>query len=106
LIRICNILLLHEVSSTTKHRCARCGKRLKKGGGAYRLKAELTSHFDGYIGVNQRESLASILDKVNSQLEKLTEDEIENQVYRKFEYIVCPPCRDEVESFLRPEDSR
>ncbi|OGC93756.1 MAG: hypothetical protein A2W25_06480 [candidate division Zixibacteria bacterium RBG_16_53_22] len=89
-----------------KSRCARCGKRLKKGGCAYRLKAELISHYDGYIRVNPNDSMTATLDKINSELSKLTEDEIERQVYRKFEYLVCPACRDEVEKFLLTEERR
>jgi ribosomal protein S27E len=98
------------MSANLKVRCARCGKRLKKGGSAYRLKAELISHFDGYIRVNPNENLEQTVDKINSELEKLNEDDIEKQVYQKFEYLVCPTCRDEVETFLstggsgRPEE--
>ncbi len=90
------------MGSTAKNRCARCGKRLKKGGSAYRLKAELISHFDGYIRVNPNESIEETIDKIHSKLEKINGDEIEKQVYQKFEYLVCPPCRDEVEKFLSP----
>jgi hypothetical protein len=88
-----------------KSRCARCGKRLKKGGSAYRLKAELISNFDGYIRVKPDDSLSKTLDKIHSELEKMSESDIEKQVYQKFEYLVCPPCRDELENFLSPGSS-
>jgi hypothetical protein len=90
------------MSTVGKNRCALCGKRLRKGGSAYRLKAELISHFDGYIRVNPNDNIEETMDKINSELEKLNGDEIEKQVYQKFDYLVCPPCRDEVERFLEP----
>jgi DNA-directed RNA polymerase subunit RPC12/RpoP len=91
------------MTTEPKNRCARCGKRLKKGGLSYHLKAELISHFDGYIRVNPDDSITRMLEKINSEMESMTEDEIEKQVYQKFEYIICPACRDEVERFLQPE---
>ena len=94
------------MTTVSKSRCARCGKRLKKGGSAYLLKAELISHFDGYIPANPKDTLTATLDKIHSELDKLTEDEIEKQVYQKFEYLVCPACRDEVEKFLLTEERR
>jgi DNA-directed RNA polymerase subunit RPC12/RpoP len=87
-----------------KHRCARCGKRFKKGGISYRLKAELISHFDGHIDVSGKKGLDEVIDKINEDLAGLAQKQIENQVYQKFEYIVCPSCRDEIENFLAQED--
>jgi hypothetical protein len=87
-----------------KNRCARCGKRLKKGGPAFRLKAELISHYDGYIRVNPNNDIGQTLDKTNADLEGLTEEEIEKQVYQKFEYIICVSCRDEMERYLQAEE--
>jgi DNA-directed RNA polymerase subunit RPC12/RpoP len=96
------IILLHIMKPKSKNRCARCGKRLKKGGSSYRLKAELISYFDGYIS-DKGESLGAALAKIESEVAGLDEEELEKQVYRKLEYIVCPSCRDEIERFLEPE---
>ncbi len=92
------------MADSKKLRCARCGIRFKKGGVSYRLKAELVSHFDGYIDVSGKKGLGEIIDKINDDLSGLSEKEIEKQVYQKFEYIVCPVCRDEIEGFLNTED--
>ncbi len=90
---------------TGKSRCARCGKRFKKGGPVYRLKAELTSHFDGYITVS-REPLGDLVEEIEAQMEELSEEDLEKQIYQKFEYLVCPPCRDELARFLNPESAQ
>ena len=92
------------MAENRKHRCARCGKRFKKGGISYRLKAELISHFDGYIDVSGKKGLKEIIDKINMDLSGLTKKQIEKQVYQKFEYIICPDCRDEIEAFLLTEE--
>ena len=85
-----------------KSRCARCGKRLRKGGPAYRLKAELLSHFDGHIRGGNK-GLGELVEEIESLMKNMTEEELEKQIYQKFEYIVCPSCRDEIEHFLAPD---
>jgi hypothetical protein len=89
--------------AVTKQRCARCGKRLKKGGLSYHLKAELLSHFDGYIQ-DSGKSLAELVEKIEQDMEQVTEEQLEKRIYQKFDYIVCPECRDEIERFLRFDD--
>ena len=92
------------MSETEKLRCARCGKRIKKGGLSYRIKAELISHFDGYIAQNQKETMSEFLTRLDTDLEGLSEEQLEKQIYHKIEYIACPACRDEIEDFLKTED--
>ena len=87
-----------------KSRCARCGKRLRKSGPAYRLKAELVSHFDGRIGGSNK-GLGELVEEIESLMKDMTEEQLQKQVYQKFEYIVCPSCRDEIERFLAPDIS-
>ncbi len=89
-----------------KNRCARCGKRFKKGGPSYRLRAELTSNFDGYIQYNDKTDLAAKIEELNTEMDNMSADEIEKQVYEKFEYIICPECRDEIAKFLDTEGDR
>jgi len=83
-----------------KTRCARCGKRIKKGGVCYQVKTELISHFDGHLSTSQHESMSEILAHLDSDLDGLTEDQLEKQIYHKIEYLACPVCRDEIEKFL------
>jgi DNA-directed RNA polymerase subunit RPC12/RpoP len=82
-----------------KNRCARCGKRFKKGGPAYRLKAELISHFDGYIN-DSRKGLKELVEEIEPLIENMAGEELERQIYQKFEYVVCPSCRNEIDGFL------
>jgi hypothetical protein len=89
--------------TTKKSRCARCGKRFRKGGPAYRIKAELISHFDGHIRGSGKE-LKELVAEIETLMENITEEELERQIYRKFEYLVCPACRDEIEHFLSLSD--
>ncbi len=88
-----------------KNRCARCGKRFKKGGQSYRLKAELISHFDGFLEYNDKRNLDEKLAELNAEMENMSEAEITKQVYEKFEYIICPSCRNEIAYFLELENN-
>jgi hypothetical protein len=92
------------MNSKDKKRCARCGKRIKKGGIAFHLKAELISHFDGYLQIGNKDSLREIVQEIESKLKENSEEELEHRVYQKFEYLVCAECRDELAQFLDAED--
>lgn len=94
------------MSDKSKKRCAKCGKRIKKGGVSYWLKAELISAFDGYIYSDEKTDLRDFIDKVNIEVEGQSPEEIEEQIYKKFEYLVCVRCRDEVDKFLDIEKNR
>ena len=94
------------MSAKSKRRCARCGKRIKKGGIAYWLRAELVSAFDGYIYSNEKTDLKDLIDKLDIELEGQSPEEIEEQVYKKFEYLICPACRDKLDKFLDIEGNR
>jgi hypothetical protein len=63
------------------------------------MKAELISHFDGYIRGGGK-SLKELLEEIKIRTEDMTEEDLEKQIYQKFEYLVCPACRDEIERFL------
>ncbi len=89
-----------------KKRCAKCGIRIKKGGIAYWLKAELISAFDGYIYSDEKTDLKDFIDKMSIELEGQTPEEIEEQVYKKFEYLVCAGCRDKLDGLLYIEEDR
>ena len=90
----------------SKNRCARCGKRIRKGGIFYRLKAELISGFDGQIFVDEKLDLEAFVEKVRERLDDLSSEEIEQQVYKKHEYVTCSECRDEIDNFLESKDNK
>lgn len=68
------------------------------------MKAELISVFDGYINEGAGE-LDSKLTKIEKELEGVPEKKLEEQVYKRFEYLVCVACRDNIDNFLTVEDS-
>jgi hypothetical protein len=86
-------------------RCARCGKRRKKGGTFYRLRAELISSFDGYIQFDETADMKEKIKEVEREVEGLTEKEMEEQIYKRFDYYICPVCRDEIDTFLETESN-
>ena len=90
---------------TAPRRCARCGRRLRKGGVYYTLTAELASSFDGYI-IEGGNGFEERLEKIQSEVAGLNEEELQEQVYKKYEYLVCSGCRDEIDRLLKPEHSR
>ncbi len=87
-----------------KLRCDLCGKRFKKGGTRYRINLEVVSDFDGYIEDFSKkphdyleEKVASILD----QTKEMTEEELEEEVYLKRNWLVCVACRDKLVRALK-----
>jgi hypothetical protein len=86
-----------------KKRCSRCGRRIKKGGIAYRLKAELISSFDGYLTINERANMHDLLEELKESFGGLSAKELEEQVYKLHEYMICTSCRDEIDRFLSME---
>jgi hypothetical protein len=91
-------------NKTAKLRCDFCGKRFKKGGTRYRINFEAISDFDGYIeDFSKRpndyleEKIAGILD----QTKDMTEEEIEEEVYLKRNWLVCVGCRERLLRVLR-----
>jgi hypothetical protein len=77
---------------------------LKKGGLAYRFKAELISDFDGHLGASPRKELSAQIADLEEQLKELSEKELEEQVYKQFNYLLCSNCRDQLDKILRPEE--
>jgi hypothetical protein len=84
-----------------KLRCDVCGKRFKKGQTRYRINLEVISDFDGYIedfSKKPQDYLDSKIQKVIKETEKMTEKELEEEVYLKRQVLLCVNCR---EKFLR-----
>ncbi len=94
---------MNEIS---KKRCARCGKRIKKGGACYRFSAEIMADFDGYINITPNKEMRDSLREIEMRMKELSEKELLDQVHKEFEYLVCLSCRDDIDNFLQPGDSR
>ncbi len=88
-------------SAKTKLRCHLCGTRFKKGGTRYRLNLEIISDFDGHIedfSKKPDDYLQKKMDEILEQTSGMTEEELEEEVYLKRNWLVCVACR---ERFLR-----
>ena len=89
-----------------KRRCHLCGKRFKKGGLKYHLKAELISDFDGYLSVpydEKKDYAQEIKDTIEASKGK-SEKELEEEVYQKFEFLLCVDCKKRLVSFLKSRE--
>jgi len=89
-----------------KRRCHLCGKRLKKGGLKYHLKAELISDFDGYLSVpyNEKKDYAQEIKETVEALKGKSGKELEEEVYQKFELLLCVDCKKRLVSFLKSRE--
>ena len=83
-------------SPKTKQRCDICGKRFKKGGTRYRINFEVISDFDGYIqdfSQKPEDHLRKEIEKILEETKDMTEEELEEEVYLKRNWLVCVDCR-------------
>jgi hypothetical protein len=83
-------------SPKTKLRCDICGKRFKKGGTRYRINFEVISDFDGYIqdfSKKPEDHLKKKIEEILDQTEDMSEEELEEEVYLKRNWLVCVGCR-------------
>lgn len=90
-----------QPSEKTKLRCHLCGKRFKKGGTRYRINLEVISDFDGHIqDVSNKpdDHLQKKIEAILEETKQMTEEELEEEVYLKRNWLVCVSCR---EKFLR-----
>lgn len=88
----------------TKLRCDLCGKRFKKGGTRYRINLEVISDFDGHIedfSKKPDDYLQEKIEKIMGQTEGMTEQELEEEVYLKRNWLVCVGCRDKLVRALK-----
>ena len=87
----------YQTETKKKVRCAKCGKRLKKGGLKYNIKIQVASDFDGYLEDYSKKPLDYLekrLKMLEKDLEYRTEKELEEDVYIEKSFLVCGKCRD------------
>lgn len=88
----------------SKLRCDICGKRFKKGGIRYRINLEVISDFNGYIedlSKKPEDYLQKKIEKIMEETKKMTEEELEEEVYLKRNWLVCIDCRGKFMRFLK-----
>jgi hypothetical protein len=91
-------------SSKTKLRCDICGKRFKKGGTRYRINLEIASDFDGHIqdfSKKPEDYLKKKIERILDQTKDMTEEELDEEVYLKRDWLVCIDCREKFLGVLK-----
>ena len=91
-------------SQKQKLRCDVCGKRFKKGQTRYRINIEVISDFDGYIedfSKKPGDFLEKKIQEIIKETEKMTEKELEEEVYLKRHGLICVNCREDFLKLLK-----
>jgi len=72
----------------------------------YHLKVELISDFDGYLSVpyNEKKNYAQEIKDTVEALKGKSGKELEEEVYQKFEFLLCPDCKRRLVSFLKSRE--
>ena len=75
----------------SSQKCNRCGKIINSGDLFYRLTIKVFADFDGVINIKAKHiNLKKEFEKVKSYPEEL----IEEEVYKEFDFILCPRCKE------------
>jgi hypothetical protein len=88
-----------HLSEKTKLRCDLCGKRFKKSGTRYRINLEVISDFDGHIQDTSNkpdDHLQKKIEAILEQTKQMTEEELEEEVYLKRNWLVYVSCREKL----------
>lgn len=71
--------------------CSRCSRIIQPGDLFYSLLIKVSSGFDGVINIKHEEyDIAKEFEKVKSY----PEDLINEEVYREFQFVLCPRCKE------------
>jgi hypothetical protein len=90
--------------SMAKLRCDVCGKRFKKGGTRYRVSLEIVSDFDGYIddfSKKPEDHLEKKIEEILEETQEMSEQELEEEIYLKRNWLVCVNCRERFLTILK-----
>ena len=71
--------------------CGRCNRIINPGDLFYRLAIKVFADFDGIINIKSK---SMDLDKEFEKIRSCPEDLIEEEVYKEFDYILCPRCKE------------
>lgn len=72
----------------------------------YHLKAEFISDFDGYLSVpyDEKKNYAQEIKDTVEALKGKSGKELEEEVYQKFELLLCVDCKKRLVSFLKSRE--
>lgn len=75
----------------SSQRCNRCKKIIDPGDLFYRLVIKVFAEFDGVINIKKTKmNLKDEFEKIKSY----PEDLIEEEVYKEFDFVLCPRCKE------------
>jgi hypothetical protein len=75
----------------SSQKCSRCDKIIDAGDLFYRLTIKVFADFDGVINIKKTKmNLKEEFEKIKSYPESL----IEEEVYKEFDFILCPRCKE------------
>ncbi|MEO0136508.1 MAG: hypothetical protein ABIL39_06530 [candidate division WOR-3 bacterium] len=75
----------------SSQRCSRCQKIINPGDLFYRLLIKVFADFDGVINIkNSKFDLKKEFEKIQC----LPEDLLEEEVFKEFNFILCPRCKE------------
>jgi len=75
----------------SSQRCNRCEKIIEPGDLFYRLTIKIFADFDGVINIKKTKmNLNEEFEKIRSYPEAL----IEEEVYKEFDFVLCPRCKE------------
>jgi hypothetical protein len=91
----------------TELRCHWCGSLMREGSLKYQVVVRVRSLFDGVIPEKEVAEREPDLEQLLKELDALSEQELNRQVYEDDAFIVCLECKEafiqEIYSRLRPE---
>src|SRR3990172_3617907 len=73
------------------NRCLKCGKKFKESELKYKINIMVSSTFDGIL--NEKDEDLE-LDAIVNEIKKREPEELEDEVYKEINFVLCKPCRD------------
>ena len=71
--------------------CDRCKKVVNPGELLYRVSIKVRADFDGIINIKAKDV---DLKKEFEKIQSVPEDLLEEEVYREFDFTLCPRCKE------------
>ena len=73
------------------NKCLKCSKKFKEGDLKYKINIFISSDFDGVLNETD-ENLE--FDDIMEEIEKRDPEELEDEVHKEIDFILCKTCRD------------
>src|SRR3989338_2391926 len=73
------------------NKCLKCWKKFGEGELKYKINMVVASDFDGVLGESEEEME---IDELIEEIENKEPEELEDEVYKEVNFLLCKPCRD------------